>query len=60
MKCAISCEINCFEVSNIHIFQGLCGFYLNLLIMRTEKDKTPSPTCITIPSRPVIEQLVLT
>ena len=58
MKWAIICEINCLDVSNIHIFHGLWGSSLNLLMMSTEKDRMPSPSCISMPSNPVILQVL--
>jgi hypothetical protein len=57
MKWASNCEMSCFEVSKIQIFQGLLGFYLSRLITRTEKERIPSPSWMRMPRSPVIEQL---
>ena len=57
MKWARSCDTSCLEVSNTQIFQGLCGFSLTRFTISTEKDRIPSPSWISIPSSPVIEQL---
>lgn len=59
MKCAISCDSSCFDVSNTQIFQGLRGCSRNRFTISTEKDSTPRLTWIIIPSSPTIEQLLL-
>ena len=58
MKCANSCDISCFEVSNIHIFQGLGGFSKHRFRIKTEKESTPKLTWIRTPTNPTILQLL--
>jgi hypothetical protein len=58
MKCAKNCETNCFDVSNIHIFQGLGFSYRNLLTIKTEKERTPKLIWIITPTNPTMLQLL--
>jgi hypothetical protein len=44
MKCANSCEMTCLTVSNPQIFHGRLGRSKNLLMIKTEKDRTPKDT----------------
>lgn len=53
-KCAKNCDTACFDVSMIHIFQGLFGCYLYRLKKRTANERIPKNNCTTTPTNPKI------